>query len=342
MARITCSKSSLVFNCEHLPISLQSNETSHPFFNIPQKRLLSLAGDWARNSLSPVESYLLYLSLLHSTDLIVWRAPARYHDKSQAIIASNMESLLSIVGKINLISHPSFTLPKFAISHDTGTLETSFYWIQAWIAGYNEFMSDQKNQYKREEIKGRLERRETSLERLIKTAFASPTALANHLAAWAIDAGDFPDYLTPHPLRKRKGELESIPLSDYWAEIIRACANEEAIWRYPQADLEELITHCEDNIAHGTIFARKLMVLLRNGLQKHKDFAGFGDYDLAGRKTSFTLLTESATVEDANVMAIIQAAPQSEPKRENYPTPFAYMKARANWDLAQKYNGGAK
>lgn len=335
MAKILCSKSGILFQCEHMPSGLQANEYHHPLFSVQQKRLLALAQDWSANKLSATESYLLYLSLLNSTGLIVWRATARYTEKTASIIAANMESLLNIVGKINVINHPSFALPQFAISFDTGTLENSFYWIQAWHASYNEFMGDQKLIAKREAMKVRVERREMSLEALIKRAFANPQILANNLAMWAMDAGDFPEFSIEHPVHKKK----RVPLSDYWCEIIRACAKDEAIWRYPLSDLEELITHCEDHIPHGSIHAAKLMRLLRDGHTKHKNFTGFGDFDLAGKTTSFKLLRSSDTVEDANVLAIIQAAPDSEPKRENYPTTFAYMKAKANWDLAQRYKG---
>lgn len=333
MARITCKYSGVIFNCEHMPLGLSSNEYYHPLFAVPKKRLLVLSKDWSANKLSPTESYLLYLSLLHSTNLIVWKAPARYTEKTLSIISNNMESLLHIIGKMDVINHPGFSLPQISITYDTGTLETSFYWIQAWIHGYNEFMSDQISARKREEIKVRIERRESSLEKLIKTAFTNPQALANNLAAWAADAGDFPEETTPHPFTRT-----DVSLAEYWKEIIRACAREEQIWRYPRKDIEELIDHCEDRIDHGSIHAHALMKLLRVGLTKHKDYTGFGDVDLAGKSfTPFRLLRADDTVEDANVIAAIAASPDTEPKRHMYPSAFQYIRAKANWDLKMQY-----
>lgn len=341
MARITCSYSGVVFNCEHMPLSLGAHEYHHPLFSVPQKKLLLLVKDWSANKLSPTESYLLYLSLLHSTDLIIWRTSARFTDKTLKIIHSNMEHLVQIVGKINLIKHPSFTLPKFAITYDTGDLSNSFYWIQAWIANYKEWMEDFIDAQKREEIKVQVERREHSLERLIKSPMAESSKVAGILSEWASMTYSFPDGLTPHPFKKAINKREPLPITidDYWQEIITACVNEERIWQYPRADIEELITHIEDNMEEntiGSIHSHALMRLLRTGLKKKIDYTGFGDVDLAGKTTQFKLLDASASVEDANIIAAIQSAPEKEPRRENYPTLGAYLRAKLNYEASVK------
>lgn len=331
MAKILCRYSGILFQCEHMPIGLSANEYHHPLFSVPKKRLLNLAKEWAANRLTQTEAYLLYLSLLHSTDLIIWRSPARFTDKTTQIVANNMESLLNIIGKIDVIHHPNFALPRFAISYDTAGLENSFYWIQAWLHNYNEFMTDSLEASRREEIKHRVERRELSLEKLIKTAFSNPQTIANNLADWAANACDFPEFKISHPHTKQQTHI-----SEYWQQIIRACAREEAIWKYPRHDLEELITHCEDHIEPGTIYATALMRLLRGGLKKHADYTGFGDVDLAGKTTTFKLLRASDTSEDANILAAVQSAPDVEPKKHMYPTLGAYIRAKMNWDLKMR------
>ena len=123
MAKIVCSKSGVIFNCEHMPTTLSSSTYTHPLFHVPQKRLIALAGQWAAQKLTPTESYLLYLALLDSTELIQWRTQASYHKGMDAIVSSNMENLLSIIAKINLIHHPSFALPSFSINPSTHTLD---------------------------------------------------------------------------------------------------------------------------------------------------------------------------------------------------------------------------
>lgn len=337
MARIVCKYSGVVFNCEHMPLGLTQNEYHHPLFSVPQKRLLPLVKEWSANRLSPTESYLLYLSLLHSTDLIIWRHPARFTEKTIAIISNNMEHLVQIVGKINVIKHPSFVLPKMAMTYDTGDLGTSFYWIQNWLANYREFMEDFIDARRREEIKVKVERREHSLERLIKDANANPKQVADNLAHWARLAGDFPDYDVKHPLTGK-----TVPIGELWEDVIIACVNEDAIWKYSVGVIDKLIEHCEENIPHGSIHAHALMKLLRTGLKKREDYMGFGDVDLAGKKTTFTLLDNNASAEDANLLAAVQAAPDSEPKRHQYTKLSDFIRAKLNWDLKNRMNGGKK
>lgn len=336
MAAITCSYSGVVFNCEHMPLALSSREYHHPLFSISKKKLLGLSGQWSTGKLSPTESYLLYLSLLHSTELIDWRVPAAFHSKTMQIISNNMESLIHIIGKIDLIHHPSFALPRFAITSDTCNLSNSYHWIQTWIENYNDWIDGYK--HSNAETRRALENRESALQRLIKSSHTDQSELASILSKWAALAGDFPQFITTHPLTKKR-----VPICDYWEQIIRSAANEDKIWQFPRGDIAELIDHCEDNIIHGSIYAHSLMKLLRDALRKYDDYLGFGDIDLAGRTTSFTIMpptgrpevSESTTAETANILSILSIAPESEPKRHQYPTNFAFIRAKANYDLAQ-------
>lgn len=331
MAQITCSKSSVVFSCEHMPMALSSREYAHPLFSIPKKKLVSLASHWAAGRLSPTENYLYYLALLDSTSLIQWRSPARYGPKTAQIIANNMESLIHIISKVDLISHPSFALPRFAITSDTSDLGNSYHWITSWIENYNDWIDGYKHSSAEE--RARLEIREHAVEKLIKTPDTESTeTFARVLSEWAAEAGNFPDYLTPHPVSKKQ-----IPLSDYWKLIIRACISEEKIWHFPRGDISELIDHCEDNIIMGNIRSHALMKMLRSGLKKYDDYLGFGEFDLDGAKTSFTILPVGASnsAEKSNLQALALTAPESEPRLNQYPSRFAWLKAHTKWSIAR-------
>lgn len=329
MARLTCSKSGISFQCEHMPLA---SYNIHPLFNVPQKRLISLAGQWAAQKLTPTESYLLYLSLIDSTELVVWRTPAVYlESRTDAIVASNMENLLHIIAKINLIKHPSFTLPSFAIGPDTATLENSHHWIQVWTENYREWYDDFLAAGKREELKEVLDHREEALQRLIKSS-TPVEAYASTLAEWAAAAGQFPVSLTPHP-------VTSLPISiaEYWKQLIRTIANEDKLWRYPRADLIELIEHCEGHIIHGNIYAHTLMRYLRGGLRKYDDYLGFGDVAIGtSGSTPFTVMAPASGVHAINRAALISTAPEEEPKKHQYPTTLTWLKAYTKWKLAQQ------
>ena len=152
MAKIICAYSGVEFACEYLPFAISSREIAHPLFSVQKHKLLSLASVWAEGKLPPTESYLLYLSLLNSTGLLEWRTPAQYTSKTNAIIANNMEQLIHIVGKIDVIKHPSFVLPHFVISTDTATLDNSYNWIQLWNQNYNDWAEQTKSHYNDQEL----------------------------------------------------------------------------------------------------------------------------------------------------------------------------------------------
>jgi hypothetical protein len=331
MAKLTCSKSGVIFQCEHMPLATYNE---HPLFAVPQKRLISLAGQWAAQRLTPTESYLLYLALLDSTDLVVWRTPAHYMGaQTDAIVAGEMESLLHIIAKINVINHPSFTLPSFAVGAETASLENSRHWIQVWTDNYREWYTDYLDAGKREELKEVLDHREEALQRLIKSS-TPVEAYANTLAEWASIAGAFPATTTPHPVTGMP-----TPLGEYWKQLIRTIANEDKMWRYPRADLVELIEHCEGAIVHGNIYAHTLMKYLRSGLRKYDDYLGFGDISIGSSGgTPFTVMSPALSgIHAINRAALLNTAPEEEPKKHQYPTTLAWLKAYTKWKLANQH-----
>jgi hypothetical protein len=329
MAKLTCSKSGIVFQCEHMPLA---SYNVHPLFSVPQKRLISLAGQWAAQKLTPTENYLLYLALLDSTELVQWRSPAFHMGAAtDSIVQNNMENLIHIIAKINVITHPKFTLPSFAVGQDTATLENSHHWIQAWTDNYREWYDDYLAAGEREEIKEVIGHRELALQRLIKSA-TPVEAYAATLAEWAAAAGKFPVSLTIHPITGQQ-----VPLAEYWKQLIRTIANEDKLWQYPEKDLLELIEHCEDNIIHGNIYAHTLMKYLRSGAHKHANYLGFGDVTIgASDGTPFTIMRSANDVQSINKAVLLNTAPVDEPKKSQYPTTLSWFKAFTKWKMAQQ------
>ena len=328
MARILCAYSSIEFNCEHLPLALNSREVSHPLFHVSKKKLIALAAQWSAGKLSQTENYLLYLSLLHSTDLIEWRAPAIYTPKTSSIVANNMEQLLHIISKIDMVRHPSFILPHFVISQDTANLENSYHWIQVWNQNYNDWYANIKDHSNDQELL----RRELSLQKLIKSSHKNIEDYPRILANWASTAGDFPTF-------EVKVRGVKMVLADYWESIIIKCAREETIFQVPENDLRELIDHCEDTIVgDGSIYAVALMRYLRKGEAMQRNYLGLGDIDLSSREgTAYRILKPTESAEDANIQNMIDSAPSVEPEKKNYPDLISYIKAKARWNIAQNF-----
>lgn len=324
MARILCGISGIEFKCEHFPISLTSREYSHPIFHVPQKRLLSYLGKWSEGELTPTDSYLLFLAFLNSTNQVEFRVPAKLTGNTHSIVANNMKDLVRTVSLVSTITHPNFVIPRFVISPETCNLEVIHYWIAAWQNAFDDFCKGYKEARHREDV---LEL-EISIESVLKNPEIKPQIYANAVAKWAALAGNFPTFTVDTVFGK-------LSLDEYWKMIIRKTVSSESIFSVPKSDIQELIEHCEDNIQHGSIYAHALMSLLREGLQKQDNFLGLGDFNLG--ESVYRILDAGTSVEDANKLAMIDTAPETEPKLSEYPNKLAYLKAKVKWDMAQKY-----
>lgn len=325
--KILCSLSSLEFTCEHFPGTFYSKETFHPIFHLEQKRLLPYLRKWSTNELTPVDSYLLFLALLKSSELVHFRVPVFRNDKTDSIVYNNMEYLAKTVIKLNTVVNPGVIFPSMEITPETRFLQNVHYWIENWDEAHQEFLSGKRRDYDDR----KLVKREAALTRLIRNPHKNPSQYARDIAEWAAVAGDFPQYKT-----KTKSPFSGLPisLSDLWKEIIIRCCKNELLYSIPKADLEDLLTHCEEHISVGSIHSHTVFSVLRKALEKHKNFLDLGDMDL---KTNYTMLEDSTSVGDANMIALINSAPEEEPRREQYPTNFKYLQAKLRWDMAQKY-----
>jgi hypothetical protein len=317
MAKILCGISGVEFSCEHLPIYLHSREYAHPIFYIPQTKLLGLYQKYRHAELNEIDSYLLFLAYLNSTDLIEWRVPAQRTNQTASVIANNFESLVRIVEQMNRIKNPNVHFSHISVNPDTKTLQNVKYWITSWEATYESFISG----YATQRLQQELVDIEEKLEFLIKDANRSEVKFAARLAEWADRAGNFPRF----PVQVGNN---LIPCNEYWKQIIRKCTNSESIFLIPSKDIKELLDHCEEYIEAGSIYAHNLFKIVRTGLQKQDDFLGLGDF-------TFSVISESDSIEIANKKAIIQSAPQEEPNRLQYPSQFAYIKAKLAWEMAK-------
>jgi hypothetical protein len=311
-----------------MPGFLSSREAFHPVFSLPPHKILSYSGKWAASQLTATDSYLLFLAGLHSTELLEWRVPVARSARTDAIVAQNMKRLFSVLSKLDVIKNPSFATPRYVISQETRSLENVRYWIDAWLESYEDFQEG----YKSVSLNQQILRKERALERLIKNSYRSTLSYAGILADWAALAGEFPTFATSvlDPLTK-----QPLTCSQYWKSLIIQCGKREALWKVNEKDLQELIEHCELNIEAGTIYSHELMTYLRTAYQEITNPLGFGAPGLKG--TPFTLLdSENASVETANLLAIVDSAPTEEPRIENYPTKLAYLKAKMAYGLALK------
>lgn len=318
MATVLCGISGIEFKVDHLSIHLQSREYAHPVFFLPAKKLPALYSKYQQGEMNSIDSYLTFLAFLNSTNLIEWRVPAARTNLTDSIIANNFESLVFITEKMLVIPSYENVFSKIAITPDTKNLANVDMWIANWELILNDYLSGYVEERKRKEIS----EIESKLEKLFYSSERSETLLSAKLADWADKAGSFPRF--PVSI----GSNLVIPCNEYWKQIIRKCQKSESIISIPSADLDELLSHCEENIEAGTIWGHELFEILRKGKANQSNFLGLGDF-------TFSIIPSDTSVETANKIAIIQNAPEAEPQRVNYPSQFAYIKAKLAYDMAQ-------
>lgn len=322
--KILCAYSGVEFTVEHFPFYLSAPTITHPIFDIPQKKLFSLLRKWSEQEFTPTDSYLYTLALLNSSELIHWYTSAKRTPFTPAIIAQNIEGLVRALLKLHTVPNPETVFPSFAITSETAGLQNLPNWIVDWEEAYKDFKTGYRSAYDSRKLLDR----EAALQRLIKSPHAPVQKIASQIAAWAAQAGSFPTFLISSPFIKGI----KISLSDYWQTLIVRCAKNENVYALSQKDLEELLTHCEENIPVGSIYSNHLFSVLRKGLARNRDFLGLSSLG------SYTLLESKAhqDVEAANMISLINSAPSEEPKRDDYPSSFKYLQAKLRWDAAQK------
>lgn len=326
--KILCAYSSLTLTVEHFPGFLQSRESYHPIFSLPQKKLISYLGKWSSGELTPIDSYLLFLATLKSTNLVDFRVAACISPLTHSIVAQNMEALARIAIRLNTAPDPRI-FPHYVISQDTKDLASIQYWIENWEDSFKEFQSGKLRDIEGRDEWKRLDHRERALERLIKNPHRPIASYARQIADWATLAGSFPEFsLTNH--------FTGLPCTcaQYWEDLIIKCASETSLFSIRRADLVELLEHCEDNIPIGSIYSNALFTLLRKALERQRNFIGLGDLDI--RSSTYAFISSDSSAESANIEAMIQAAPDHLPLREEYPNLLAYLKAKMRYDMAQK------
>lgn len=258
---IICSLSSLSFTCEHFPGSLSQREFHHPVFSIPQKKLLSHVGIWASQDpgkFTQIDSYLLFLALLRSTELVEFRSPAIRTERTGAVIAQNMELLCKVVSRLNSMVS-SEGMPHYVISRETQDLENVEFWIQNWAEAYEDFRAGKLRDISGRDEWKKLLIRENALERLIKNPHRPISSYSQQLGEWAAIAGSFPEFILTNPLPP----FQKISCSDYWKILISKCSRSDSLFSIPSADLKELLDHCEEHISAGSIFSNSLFKTLR-------------------------------------------------------------------------------
>lgn len=314
--KVFCQYSGITFEVENFPNF--KLDYVHPIFSASPKHLLSRAGDWAAQRFNEKESRLLFLSLLHTTELVEFRTAAT---PEHSTVQKNMEAVLRFVAWQSGLTNPSIVFPKFAITLETKTLGNVKHWLQVWQEAKDDF----ENGYRSTSIASRLRIKEAALERLIKSSQRKTEDYAGLLATWAMDASDAP-----------------ASIREFWVSLFKLKGL--AIYNCKAVDLTDLVEHLEDRLEHGSIFSAACMQHVRRLAAMNKAGLGYslgmpmetleGVDLLALSKDPFTIVEDEIETYNRNIIAA--TAPDEEPLLKDYPSKVAWLRAKAAFVISQR------
>lgn len=312
---ITCSYSGVEFSISefHCLHSIPAGSHIHPVFALDSKSIETLYTAYINGHLTDTESYLLLITLLDRTSLMLYRCPIRPGNHYPQLTALYIDRLYSVSTRLQAIHHPDFMAPKVIISEENCDLINIKEWLIIWENAYQDFRDGQVESAYRDS----LQKKENALSKFIKSQHIPPEKYAHVLADWACLAANFPPEYT-----------------EYWKELIISCYDFGKIIKAQQVHLEDLMEYCEDNIDEfscGSIFSNALFNCLQEGLSSLNDFYSVG----------FSVL-DSSLSEQETLIKIIGSAPDKEPIKSDYPNSFSYLRAKMAWDSALKHAEEAK
>ncbi|PHQ81761.1 MAG: hypothetical protein COB66_01430 [Coxiella sp. (in: Bacteria)] len=312
MTQVTCAISGLDFQVSAFKdLSIEYKEGYfHPIFAAPYSSLYKLYGSYTKGKLGAIDSYLLFLAFLHSSDQIEWGHPLAIDPKAPStakLVANNFSQLIGVLEKTALISYSSFTQPSFRVTFANCALEEIPIWIEAWQDNLESFTYSRAEERERTALAG-IERK---LQALILAPEIKTELYANVVADWAHKAGEFP--------------AAKVTL---YKKTIESCFNTNKMFKTPLPLLKEIKDFCECNIDAGSIYFHTLIKVLQEGIGRHLDYLGGGSstlgYTLLPSLSDKTKIVESETL----VAEIAKAAPSAIPERRSYGTNIDFIKAK--------------
>lgn len=312
MARIKCAISGITFSCEHGPLVIKPEDGYyHPIFALPYRKLYGLYSKHCAGELTPTDSYLLFLAFLHSSGKVEWRHPATCvptEQRTVTLIENNIAQLIRVLELTGVITLPAFKQPSFVVYKDNSTLTQLTNWIGAWGRNIKDF----EDNYASSKTQESLTKLENKLSYYLKSG-VDPKNYAFIVADWAAKAAEFPD---------SKAEC--------WTKLIRSCFNSTKMFSTPIADIREVKEFCEENIEAGSIHFHALMSTLREGTARHTNFLGLSTPNSLG----YSLLPVDTTKNQTEVEAIIAKAPTEAPRRVDYDSQLAFIRAKLRYRTA--------
>jgi hypothetical protein len=319
MAKVTCAISGITYTTTYLD-TLRVPHTEgmvHPIFAMPRSTLYTIYTQHCKGQLTATDSYLLFLAFFHSSGQVTWRYPSTLNpnDKhTQTVIENNFSSLLRVLEQSDLICHPSFEQPSFAVYHENSSLNHLPNWILTWEKNISYFYSYKSSQ----DDLDKLQKLENKLSYHILSG-ESPEKYAGVIANWACRAGEFPDNVAV-----------------LYKETIKNCFSKSKMFNTSLSLLKDIKEHIELNIEVGSIHFHTLYEVINEGITRHSDYLGSSDIGYTLLPTLDSIKGENMQRGIAELATVIASAPDKPPVAADYPSSLAFLKARLAYKVGQQ------
>lgn len=316
MTRVTCAISGIRFECSYFSnLNIPHTEGYfHPIFAAPYKHLHHLYSAHCTGRLTSNDSYLLFCAFLHSSGAVHWKHPAACNPNdisTKRLVDANLEQLIEVLERSACIKFPGFKQPHFSVNLMSSDLSTVPHWIKAWQRNINIFLTGRSDMSTQEAI----QKVENRLSKLILSG-EKPERMSHIIADWACKVAEFP----PHQ-------------EEEWKRIIRSSYSTNKMFNTPIAALREIKEYCELNIEAGSIHFHTLCTILKTGINNHTSYLGAANTSDLG----YTLIPIDIGKIDKNtaeIIALADSAPESEPVESDYSSSLAFLQAKLAYRVA--------
>jgi hypothetical protein len=321
--RLICRYSGVEFEASFFR-NLKGNKRvvgEHPIMAFPTRELVKRVADWSSGNMSPNERRVFFVALLKSTGLVrKWEAAATPDD---TLVQSYMQELVNFCYFKDAISSPQLAFPQIAITPATSDLRGIGTWLKLW----NSEIQEWRTGYVKSNIAKKLETREATLTRLIKSSLLrNPAHYRNVLASWAMEAAQVPSHLR-----------------ETFSDIMKVDPSSSELFAYTLPDIEQVVEYMEVHLTAGSIHTHAVLSHVRELWQRNKYGMNYHlgipsdevpDY-AALSATPFRIVEDE--VETFNKEVIAEAAPEKEPQKHDFGSDTArYMLAKMRWRIAQQ------
>lgn len=156
----------------------------HPIFRVPVRNLLAKSKRYGQGNYSTEEKKLLFLALLHATEVVEWEVPA---SPSPQIVDTNLEAAFKFLDWYSIVSGESFAikLPKYRVTPANSDMRNIEVYFSTVYELRKEWMAPSRNKI----LSDLLARREDVLYKIIHSPHAKKTdKYISTLASWAMGA----------------------------------------------------------------------------------------------------------------------------------------------------------